>query len=232
MVLKKRLFDLIVSFLAAIVWAPALAVAALLLLQVEGRPIFYLSNRRIYRKQQLRIIKFRTMVRNAEAIANRETVPLTDQRFLNLPLSSPIYTRIGRMYERLQLTELPQVLHVLQGKMSLVGNRPLPENVIAALKEVHPEVEARFLTRGGLTGPIQLVGREALSDANRLRLETAYCRAVLASYSWKLDLAVLLYTVIVTLRLKRPFSVPEVEALIERFTGYTLPPTSDNGAAD
>lgn len=228
MVLKKRLFDLIVSFLAAVAWAPALLSAALLLLAVEGRPIFYLSSRRVYRDKQMRIIKFRTMVRNAETIVNRDTVPLTDQRFLNLPVSSPVYTRIGRIYERLQLTELPQVLHVLQGRMSLVGNRPLPENVIAALVEVYSDVEGRFLTRGGLTGPIQLVGREFLSDADRLRLEIGYCRAVLASYSWKLDMAVLLYTVVVTVRLKKPFSVAEVEALIRRFTGYTLPPATDH----
>ena len=145
----------------------------------------------------MRVVKFRTMCRNADKIANRDTVPVTTTRFLNIPPTSPLYTPAGRWIERLMLTELPQVWHVLQGKMSFIGNRPLPENVIAALRAEHPGAEARFATPAGLTGPIQLVGRDHISDAERLQIEGAYCAAVQRGYSPMLDFKILLYTVLV-----------------------------------
>ena len=171
----------------------------------------------------MRIAKFRTMRRDAEQIANRNTVPVTTTRFLNIPSDSPLYTSVGRLIERTMLTEMPQLVYVLAGRMSIVGNRPLPENVIAALKAEHDDVEQRFATPAGLTGPAQLVGRDFISDADRLRLESAYSRAALTNYSMMLDLKILLYTVLVGLFPSRRFTPDQVADLIGRHELGRLP---------
>jgi lipopolysaccharide/colanic/teichoic acid biosynthesis glycosyltransferase len=158
------------------------------------------------------------MSRNADRLVNRDTVPVSTQRFLNIPIDSPLYTPIGRLVEQAHLTELPQLLHVLKGEMSLVGARPLPENVVSSLREVYPRAEDRFLTKSGLTGPVQLVGRDAIPDADRLRVEIAYSRGCLRSYSVLLDLTVLCLTVVIAVAVRRPMSVEEVLALIDRYT--------------
>lgn len=213
----KRLFDLGVTLLAAVAWVPVLLLAGLAVLLLEGAPVLYVSRRRVYRDRTQPVLKFRTMRRDAERIASRATVPIEDTRFLNIPPDSPLYTPVGRVLERFCLTELPQLLHVLRGEMSLVGNRPLPEDVIAALKDAHPDVEQRFASRCGLTGPVQLAGRERVSDAQRLRIEVKYCQVALQSYSMRLDFMILLYTVLMGLRLHLPFSATEVEELLARY---------------
>lgn len=194
---KKRALDLVLTLAGSIVWVPVVLTVALGVLLSEGRPVFYRSRRRVSRDEVVLLTKFRTMVRNADKLVNRETVPVSgDTRFLNIPADSPLYTRIGRVIERFALTELPQLWHVVRGEMSVVGNRPLPQNVIDCLREEFPQVEDRFLTRAGLTGPAQLVGREALSDAERLDLEAAYCRACLNGYQARLDVVILAATIL------------------------------------
>lgn len=211
---RKRVFDLVVTLGMAPLWLPVCGLVALALLLTEGRPVFYVSSRRTVMSRTQRVIKFRTMVRGADKILNRETVPSTDTRFLNIPPEHPIYTPVGRVVERYALTELPQLLHVLQGKMSLVGNRPLPENVVRALRAEYPYAEDRFLARTGLTGPVQLVGRTEISDADRLGLEIDYGLITFFGYRMRLDLQVLLYTVLIALHLRKPLSVQQVRALM------------------
>lgn len=224
---KKRFFDLFVSLISAVIWLPVVMMAALAVLILEGRPVFYKSKRRVSAGPPIEIVKFRTMVRNAAEIANRETVPVDNStRFLNIPGDSPLYTRVGRLLEKVALTELPQFRHVLRGEMSIVGNRPLPQNVVDCLLEEFPDTEDRFATPSGLTGPSQLVGRDLLSDADRLSLEGAYCRGARHNYSFRLDFLILLYTVLVVLRVRRGFTPDEVLALIERYTGAAAPATA------
>jgi lipopolysaccharide/colanic/teichoic acid biosynthesis glycosyltransferase len=211
---KKRVFDLSVCILAGVVWVPMLIFLAALIWCCEGRPIFYVSDRRVFGKKSIRLLKFRTMVRNADKIANRDTVPVEGVRFLNLPIDSPLYTPVGRLIERFHLTELPQLLHIVSGSMSFIGNRPLPENVIACLLQEYPDTEDRFLARAGLTGPVQLVGRTKVSDEERLRLETEYCRLCAHSYSVVLDFTILSRTVLSVLGIQRFLHVEEVFRLI------------------
>ncbi len=213
----KRHFDLTLVLLAAPLGIPVLALGALLIVVTSGRPAFYVSPRRVYRSQVIRLMKFRAMVKHADRIANRETVPIAGQRFLNIPKDSPLYTPAGRWIERFFVTELPQVLHVLVGQMTIVGNRPLPENVSDALREKYPNADDRFFVRSGLMGPVQLVGRELVSDDARLRLEIAYCRLCLESYSVSLDFSLLLHTVLVLLRTLPQRTADEVEAIMGRY---------------
>lgn len=214
--LKKRFFDVSVALLSAIVWLPVLAMASLAVLVLSGRPVYYRSMRWVRPGDMVRIVKFRTMVRNADKLVNRETVPVTGVRFLNIAPDSPLYTPIGRMLERVGLTEMPQLVHVLRGEMSIVGNRPLPDNVLSCLREEYPYADDRFITPAGLTGPAQLVGRDSLTDSERLRVESAYCHAARHGYTMRLDFMILLYTVLIVLKIKPTFDYEGVLGFIER----------------
>ena len=221
--IRKRLFDIVVVLLSAPAWLPMLALGTLAVLVFDGRPAFYVSDRRVYKKETARVVKLRTMVIDAGARATRETVPITGQRFLNIPLGSPLYTSIGLRLERFHLTELPQFVQVLTGTLSLIGNRPLPENVVDALRSAHPGVEDRFRSRAGLTGPVQLIGRENLGDAQRLEIEYAYSETVLNRYSLLLDLRIFLATIRVALHLRPGWDAGEVWDLLDRHGGSPRP---------
>ena len=213
---RKRALDLILTVLGAIAWVPVVLMAATLVLVTSGRPVFYRSQRRVSKDDLMKVVKFRTMVKNADKIANRETLPVNSVRFLNIPSDSPLYTKAGRLLERCGITELPQFVHVLSGRMSIVGNRPLPDNVLDCLREEYPYADERFLTRAGLTGPAQLVGREQLTDDERLRLESAYCRACVHSYSMWLDFSILLYTVLIVVGVKKSLGYQGTLDFIDR----------------
>jgi lipopolysaccharide/colanic/teichoic acid biosynthesis glycosyltransferase len=214
---KKRALDVVITGLAAVIWVPVLLLSALAVLVSSGRPVLYRSMRRVSTEDVLRIVKFRTMVKNAEALVNRSTVPIqNDVRFLNIAPDSPLYTRVGRLLERCGITEIPQLMHVLRGQMSIVGNRPLPENVVTALRDEYPTADDRFLTKSGLTGPAQLVGRSALTDLERLTLEGAYCRACVRRYSIWLDVSILFATVMIVIGIKKAYTYQGVLDLIDR----------------
>ena len=211
---KKRIFDLVVTLLSMLVWLPVLLVCTIAIFVSEGRPVFYVS-RRIVGDEVRKVVKYRTMVRNADKVYNRHTVPISNNmRFLNVPDNSPLYTPIGRIIENFGITELPQFFHVIQGYMSLIGNRPLPEEVLHEIEIEYPGAADRFLTPAGLTGPVQLVGKADLFDRDRLMLEMTYCHVAKQSYSWKLDFLILWYTVLIVLRIKPAMNIDEAKEMI------------------
>lgn len=216
--LRKRAFDLGLTLLSAPIWIPAIAISALIILISDGWPIFYRSWRQAYPNGNLNVVKFRTMVRNADQIANRDSIPATDTYFLNIPSTSHVYTPAGRVIERLNLTEIPQFFHVIAGQMSIVGNRPLPANVVDALRKRYPYVEDRFMSKAGLTGPVQLIGRDNLSDEDRLMIEIDYALACTFAYTMRLDLALLLNTVFVAAGVVKPYTTHTLRTLISRYT--------------
>jgi lipopolysaccharide/colanic/teichoic acid biosynthesis glycosyltransferase len=215
----KRWFDLAFCLSTAVLWLPLALTGMLAVLIGSGWPAVYVSSRVVYRGERARVIKLRAMVRNAAAIANRRTVPIGSQRFLNIAPDSELYTPVGRVIERLYLTEITQFFHVLTGTMSVIGNRPLPADVVEALSAAYPEAEERFLTRAGLTGPAQLVGRAALTDEERLGIEIAYCRHCLRGYSMRLDAMIILYTVLILARMRKSMTAPEVATCMAAWAG-------------
>ena len=227
--LRKRVFDLFVTLALAPGWIFVLGVCAIAQLIFEGKPVFYASPRRVRGKKVITILKFRTLRRDADKLYNRDTVPVAKKRFLNISSDSPLYTTTGRFIERCMFTELPQILHVLQGHMSLVGNRPLPVNVVEALRELYPDVDRRFHAPTGLTGPVQLVGRDDVSDARRLALEYAYVERVTRDYSIMLDFKILALTVAASLTSRWRLSYEQVVELVE---SPAMCKSSPGGAAD
>ncbi|GAB3855495.1 sugar transferase [Nocardioides maradonensis] len=209
--MKKRLFDVLVVSLATIAWVPVVGLCALAVLVLSGRPVFYRSRRWVSPHDVITMAKFRVMIRDA----SKYTSPVEAGRFLNTPANSPLYTRVGRFLERVGFTELPQLLHVLTGEMTIVGPRPLTDLVRECLLEQHPDLDQRWThERAGLTGLPQLVGRESLTDNQRLSLEEAYDEMAGHHYRLSTDFLILLYTVLIVLRLKSPMTYEQALALV------------------
>lgn len=210
--MKKRLFDVVVVTSAAIVWVPVVVVAALAVLVLSGRPVFYRSRRWVGPKTAIEMVKLRVMVPDASKVI----APPTAGRFLNTPPNSPLYTPVGRVLDQFGLNEIPQFVHVLRGEMTIVGPRPLTDIVRECLLEQHPDLDQRWANeRAGLTGLPQLVGRSVLTDTQRLSLEEAYDRMVERDYRLTTDFLILLYTVLIVARLKKPLSYTEALAMVQ-----------------
>ncbi|PYU02953.1 MAG: hypothetical protein DMG33_17770 [Acidobacteria bacterium] len=135
----KRWFDLILSLLGLIVLAPVFAAVAVAIKIESAGPVFYRGLRAGRYGKAFRIFKFRTMVEDAEALGSAST-PEDDQRI----------TRAGRFLRKLKLDELPQLLNVVRGEMSLVGPRP---QVPWAVEQYTPEERTILKVRPGITDP-------------------------------------------------------------------------------
>src|SRR2546427_4014399 len=194
--IAKRMVDLVGAAIGLIVLSPVFAILAVLV-KLDSRGPAFFTQERVGRGGRLfRIIKLRTMVDGAEAkrdgLLSRSVYG--DSRLFKIP-SDPRMTRLGRWLRRASLDELPQLVNVLKGDMSLVGPRPpLPSEV--ALYEAHHY--ARFDVKPGMTGPWQVAGRNNVTDFERVvTLETDYVR----NWSMILDVLILLRTIPAVLRM-------------------------------
>jgi lipopolysaccharide/colanic/teichoic acid biosynthesis glycosyltransferase len=200
----KKLFDLNLLLLTFPIWGSVILVYYILNIILEGFPGFYSSTRYFGNGRNVRIIKFRVMKRDIDKVLNRDSIPVGDKAFLNLPVNSNIYTKIGLIIERFGITELPQFFSVIKGDMSIVGARPLPYNVFKELHDKFPDIaKKRFESKCGLTGLPQLVGRDFISDRQRLELEIAYSDWSHHKYNLIVDAKIILYTVFIVLGLKK-----------------------------
>ena len=184
----KRCLDLALVLASAPVTLPLLASVALIVRLFSGNPVFYRQRRIGLHGQAFDVIKFRTMRPDAEHLlsAHLDDDPtLHEQWRLNHKLEDdPRLTRVGRWLRRTSLDELPQLINVLRGEMSLVGPRPIVEEEMALYGR-----EAAVLHRvpPGLTGLWQVSGRNDLPYRRRVALDAAYVR----DWSLRLDLALL-----------------------------------------
>lgn len=185
--LVKRGLDLGLSVVALLALAlPALAVAALIKLDSPG-PVFFRQERTGRGGRTFRIYKFRTMVTDAEA--RRQA--LLDGYQVDGPLfklqTDPRVTAIGGLLRRTSIDELPQLINVVRGEMSLVGPRPLP---VVESAQLDGAALARFEVPPGITGLWQVSGRSDLSYADLQHLDAVYVH----SWSLRWDLRILLST--------------------------------------
>ena len=169
----KRTFHILISVLLLVILTPVLICVAIALFILEGRPLFFVSTRYIGLNRPVRIIKFRTMVRDAQSPKYKLKERFMRDGFLDIPTNCEVYTPIGRILERLQIVELPQLINVIKDGMSLVGNRPLPKENLELLSQF-PEWEKRFRAPSGITGVSQIVGKLNLTPRQRLDLEASY----------------------------------------------------------
>ena len=194
--IAKRALDLIGAGIGLVVLSPVIALLAVLIKLGSPGPVFFTQERVGQGGRHFKIFKLRTMVDGAEGKRDELLAQSVygDPRLFKVP-SDPRMTRLGRWLRQTSLDELPQLVNVLRGDMSLVGPRPpLPSEV--ALYEAHHY--ARFDVRPGMTGPWQVAGRNDVTDFERVvALETEYIR----NWSLASDLAILLRTTPAVLRM-------------------------------
>jgi lipopolysaccharide/colanic/teichoic acid biosynthesis glycosyltransferase len=178
----RRLVDIVVSLLALVLTAPVLALAALAIrLESPGEVIY--RQRRVGRDgEPFDVLKLRTMVQGAEHIGAGLAIDAGDPRV----------TRVGAILRRTSLDELPNLLNVLNGEMSLIGPRPtLPVQV----EQYTPRQRGRLAIKPGITGWAQVNGRASLPWAERIELDLYY----IEHRSLALDLRILARTVAMVL---------------------------------
>lgn len=184
----KRLTDLGVGGVALIVASPLLLIIGLLILITSGRPILFRQPRVGLRGRIFEMWKFRTMVPGADT-SREELRSLTGAESPIMKLTDdPRVTPIGRFLRRWSLDELPQLVNVLTGSMSLVGPRPHPLDDVS---RYHDGDERRLLTKPGMTGLWQVAGRSDLSWEDSVELDLLY----IENWSLLQDTAILARTV-------------------------------------
>lgn len=180
----KRLLDTLVVLLAAPAWVPVALAVAFAIRMAMGRPVMFVSERAGLGGRVFRFLKFRTMrVKKVKGEGEGEGEESDAERL----------TRLGRILRATSLDELPQLLHVLSGKMALVGPRPLPA---AYLPRYSPEQARRHEVRPGITGWAQVNGRNELDWDEKFRLDVWY----VDHRSLLLDAKILFLTVAKTFR--------------------------------
>jgi exopolysaccharide biosynthesis polyprenyl glycosylphosphotransferase len=167
----KRTFDVIVATGLLIVMSPFLAVAALLVKFTSRGPVFYKSMRPGIGGRSFACFKFRTMYENADEL-QEDLEPHNEAGGAIFKMrDDPRVTPIGRFLRRWSFDELPQLLNVLRGDMSLVGPRPLPMRDYERLEDWHRK---RYLVMPGMTGLWQVSGRSELDFDELVRLDFLY----------------------------------------------------------
>ena len=186
----KRLFDMGASLLLLIILSPLMLIIALLIKLESGGSIFFMQERIGEQGHRFRMIKFRSMYQDADQrwqeVARRDD----NGNLLHKVVDDPRVTRVGRKLRRTSLDELPQIVNVLLGQMSLVGPRPEMPYIAA---EYAPWQWQRFRVPPGITGWWQVNGR---SD-KPMHLHTEDDLYYIQNYSFWLDLRILLKTVAV-----------------------------------
>jgi sugar transferase EpsL len=196
----KRLMDLMLAGVALVVLSPVIVAVALAVAVRQGRPILFRQERPGLEGRLFTIYKFRTM-----RVPRRDEVYyLTDNERI---------TRLGRFLRATSLDELPELLNVLRGNMSLVGPRPLlPEY----LEKYTPEEARRHLVKPGITGWAVVNGRNVLRFEDRLKLDVWY----VDHWSLRLDVRILAMTFWQVVRRKGVSTTEDLEL------GFPLPGTA------
>jgi undecaprenyl-phosphate galactose phosphotransferase len=178
----KRLTDIILGIIAAIIIFPIMILCAIAIKLESKGPVFFLQNRSGVNGKLFKIFKLRTMVQNASKVG-----PVLTQK------ADPRITKVGAFLRRSSLDELPQLINVIKGEMSLVGPRPI---VKAELEKYGDDVGYFLMVRPGMTGLWQVSGRSDLDYDIRVYLDTWYVK------NWSLwhDQIILFKTIGVVLR--------------------------------
>ena len=177
----KRAMDILISAIVLLILSPLMLLIAAAIKLEDGGPIFFRQKRLTRHGREFDILKFRSMVVDAEKYAG--AVLATD--------NDPRITRVGRIIRPFRLDELPQLINILKGDMSIVGPRPERKVIADEYCKDIPEFAYRLKVRGGLTGYAQIYGKYNTSAYDKLRLDLMY----IENYSLLLDIKLMILTI-------------------------------------
>ena len=160
---------------------PIMAVIAIAIKLEDGGPVFYKQKRATYGGNVFEILKFRSMIVDAEK--EGISIPATGE--------DPRITKVGKVIRALRVDELPQIFNILKGEMSVVGPRPERIEHDQEYTSQIPEFQYRLKVKGGLTGYAQIYGKYNTSAYDKLRMDLLY----IENYSILLDIKLILTTI-------------------------------------
>ncbi len=182
----KRIFDIFVALLALTLISPILLIIAIAIKLDSKGPVLFTQERVGKNGKLFKVIKFRTMIQDAEA--NTGPVWATE--------ADPRITKVGRVLRHLRLDEIPQAINILKNEMSLVGPRPERKFFVDKISELYPLYPRRHQVKPGITGWAQVKqGYDTTLEASRLKLK--YDLFYLENISLRLDFKIIMYTVYV-----------------------------------
>ena len=178
----KRAVDIVFSLLALLLLSPLLLVTLVCIALESGWPVFFVQQRCGLRGRPFGMLKFRSMVKNAADIGPYFTAA-----------GDPRITRVGRWIRSTSIDELPQIINVLRGDMSLVGPRP----DVPAQRGLYTDAQwaERCSVRPGITGLAQVVNRSGGTDAERLALDLQYVRSIKQGFAVWRDVKIMAMTI-------------------------------------
>ena len=188
----KRLIDVIGAAVGLVLFSPLFLVLAVAIVVDSGRPVLFRQIRLARGLREFRVLKFRTMNAGAGSEMHQEYIKKlatgqVDQDSLKKLTADPRVTRVGTFLRKTSLDELPQLVNVLRGNMSLVGPRPALEY---ELEHYQPRHYERFAVKPGMTGLWQVSGRNEVGFTEMLDLDAEYAR----SSNFLTDLKILVKT--------------------------------------
>lgn len=176
----KRAFDLACSVLGMIVLSPIFLIIAALVKGYDGGPVFYKQDRLTHNGKIFQVYKFRSMCVDSERHGARLAMKNDDR-----------VTPVGKVLRNIHFDELPQLLNIIKGDMSLVGPRPERPEIAAQYEKEIPEFSYRLKVKAGLTGYAQVYGKYNTTPYDKLKLDLTY----IENYSFFLDMQLIATTV-------------------------------------
>ena len=192
----KRVEDILLSLLLLIPALPLMGIISLCIKLEDGGPVFYRQERVTRYGKSFSMLKFRSMVPDAEKDGPR-LASRNDSRI----------TRTGRILRNLHLDELPQLFNVLSGEMSIVGPRPERREFIETYSKIIPEFQERLRVKGGLTGYAQIYGKYSTGPEDKIKYDLIY----IYNYSLRMDIRLLFLTIRIFFQKENAQGVEESE---------------------
>ena len=186
----KKSMDLILSFIGLILLIPVFLILAILVKLDSKGPVFYAHTRKGKNRSDIKIYKFRTMYSNSDEIFESFSDEQKEEYYKNFKLDNdPRVTKVGDFLRRTSLDEIPQLINVLKGDLSLVGPRPIVEKEICKYGQYADKL---FSVIPGITGYWQSHGRSDTSYEERIEMDMYY----IDNKSILLDIKIMFKTVI------------------------------------
>lgn len=175
----KRTLDIVLSLIGLVIVSPFMLITAIAIKLTDGGPVFYTQERLTRDGKKFQILKFRSMRMDSEEEGARLAMKDDDR-----------ITPIGKVIRRIHFDEIPQILNILKGDMSIVGPRPEREEIQKQYEESIPEFPLRLKVKAGLTGYAQVYGKYSTTPYDKVKMDISY----IENYSLWMDIRLIMMT--------------------------------------